>query len=161
MNYLGDPGLSTGVPPTPTNFSVTVPAGQTLIVVVHTTNPGETGCPYTVTVVGDLCQGFDACIQNNLNPTQFILINTETGDYQYNDCLKPLVLEGTGVLSLQGCKVFISDSGPIPKRPDRAVFVEYNRCSFVGNASVRFPRTAKTATNFSDSDTRNNTCACQ
>lgn len=53
--YLGDPGLSTGVPPATTTFSAVVPAWQNLIVVVHTTNPGESGCGYRVTVVGDIC----------------------------------------------------------------------------------------------------------
>jgi hypothetical protein len=54
-NYLADPGLSLGVPPTPTNFSFVVPAGTSLIVVVHTTNPGETGGTYDLFVQGDLC----------------------------------------------------------------------------------------------------------
>jgi hypothetical protein len=34
---------------------------------VHTTNPGESGCPYTVTVRGNLCNPipFDTCLQND------------------------------------------------------------------------------------------------
>jgi hypothetical protein len=54
-NYLGDPGLSTGVPPTDTNMSVVVPAGHSLVLIVHTTNPGETGGVYTLTMQGNLC----------------------------------------------------------------------------------------------------------
>lgn len=53
VGYLGDPGLSSGTPPTPTSFEVTVPAGDDLLVVVHTTNPGEIGCEYELTFSGD------------------------------------------------------------------------------------------------------------
>ena len=52
--YLADPGLSSGTPPTtPPPFSFDVPAGDDLILVVHTTNPGEIGCEYVITMSGD------------------------------------------------------------------------------------------------------------
>ena len=157
--YLGDAGFSSGSnPPNPTNFSVVVPAGQTLIVVVHTNNFGETGCAYTLTVTGDLC--FDTCVQNDRNPAQFILYNKLNGDYEVHDCSKGFVLKGRGVISSAFCKLFLNDSGPNSKRPDRAVSVEINPCTFAANASIRFPRTAKTAVTFSDSNTNNNTCKC-
>jgi hypothetical protein len=54
-NYLADPGLSSGTPPTPTNFSFNVPVGANFVIVVHTTNPGETGGNYDLTVVGNIC----------------------------------------------------------------------------------------------------------
>jgi hypothetical protein len=54
-NYLADPGLSSGSPPTPTIFSFNVPAGANFVIVVHTTNPGETGGNYDLTVVGNIC----------------------------------------------------------------------------------------------------------
>jgi len=157
--YLGDAGFSSGSnPPTPTNFTVVVPAGQTLIVVVHTSNFGETGCAYALTVTGNLC--FDTCAQNDRNPSQFILFNKINGDYEYHDCSKGFVLKGRGVVSSAFCKFFLNDSGPIPKRPDRAVSLEVNTCTFAANASIRFPRTAKTAITFSDSNINNNTCKC-
>jgi len=54
--YLADPGLSSGGgPQTPTDMSFTVPSGHGVVLVVHTTNPGETGGLYTLTVLGDLC----------------------------------------------------------------------------------------------------------
>ncbi len=56
-NYLADPGLSTGVPPTPTSMSVVIPAGANFVVVVHTTNPGEIGGRYTLNVIGNICSG--------------------------------------------------------------------------------------------------------
>jgi hypothetical protein len=152
--YLGDPGLSSGVPPTPTNFSVTVPAGQTLIVVVHTVNPGETGCAYTLNILGDLCAGFDAAVENSRNLSQFILVSTLTGKYEYHDCSKHITFSGTGKVSSAFCKLFIDDSGPIPKRPDRLIHVELNTCSFVGNATLRFPNST-VMLSFSDPDWRN------
>jgi hypothetical protein len=55
-NYLGDPGMSTGIPITPYMYSVEIPAGQTLVMVVHDTNVGgtcEAGGGYEVTLSGD------------------------------------------------------------------------------------------------------------
>lgn len=51
--YLADPGVSSGIPPSPINFSTNVPNGQDLILVVHTTNPGEIGCLYDLILTGD------------------------------------------------------------------------------------------------------------
>lgn len=54
VGYLADPGLSSGTPPSPVGpFSFDVPANDDLILVVHTTNPGEIGCEYTLTMSGD------------------------------------------------------------------------------------------------------------
>jgi hypothetical protein len=50
--YLGDPGLSSGVPPTVTTSCSDVPDGSDLILVVHTTNIGEIGCDYEVRLYG-------------------------------------------------------------------------------------------------------------
>ncbi|MEW6127035.1 MAG: hypothetical protein AB1757_08350 [Acidobacteriota bacterium] len=158
-NYLADPGLSTGVPPTPTTMSFIVPAGQTLIVVVHTTNPGESGCPYTLTVGGTLCRQFDYCVQDTSNPSRFILINSTTGAYEYHDCSKGVVLAGTGVVGTFACKIQLFDSGPNPKKSDRSVSVLINPCTFRGDASVRGPGVSGTVL-LGDTDINNNDCAC-
>lgn len=155
--YLGDPGLSLGVPPTPTNFSVTVPAGHTLIVVVQTTNPGETGCPYTVTILGDLCLQFDYCVQDDNNPNRFVQINSQTGAYKFTDCGKGLTLSGTGGVASYFCKTELFDQGPNPKRPDRFVDVQVNPCTKVGDAIIQFGQNSIT---LHDSNFSNNTCAC-
>ena len=155
--YLGDPGLSTGVPPTPTNFSVTVPAGHTLIVVVHTTNPGESGCTYTVTVAGNLCVQFDYCVQDDNNPKRFIQINSTTGAYKFTDCGKGLTLSGMGGVASYFCKTELFDQGPNPKHPDRFVDVLVNPCTNVGDATIQFGGNSIT---LHDSNIRNNTCAC-
>ncbi|MEO8275502.1 MAG: HYR domain-containing protein [Thermoanaerobaculia bacterium] len=55
-SYLADPGLSSGGDPqTATTMSFELPASADAVFVVHTTNPGETGCSYTLSIVGDLC----------------------------------------------------------------------------------------------------------
>jgi hypothetical protein len=56
-NYLADPGLSSGSPPTPTVFSFVQPVGTDVAIVVHSTNVGEgLGCNYTLTVRANLCE---------------------------------------------------------------------------------------------------------
>jgi hypothetical protein len=65
-NYLADPGLSSGTPPTPTTFSFEIPADNDMVLVVHTTNPGEIGCNYTVTMVGDVCSPYVAPITQEI-----------------------------------------------------------------------------------------------
>jgi hypothetical protein len=157
-NYLADPGLSTGVPPTPTNMSFVVPAGQTLTVVVMTTNPGETGCPYTVTITGNLCEQFDYCVQDDKIPGRFIKINSTTGAYEYHDCAKGVVLTGTGSVSTYFCKIALTDSGPDPKRPDRSVNVLVNPCTKRGDASVKIG--FQNPVSIGDADIFNNTCEC-
>ena len=158
-NYLADPGLSTGVPPTPTNMSFVVPAGQTLTVVVMTTNPGETGCAYTVTILGNLCEQFDFCVQSDTTPGRFIKINSTTGAYEFHDCSKGITLSGTGTVTQSFCKITLSDKGPDPKRPDRSVNVLVNPCTMRGDASVRVPGSLTTVT-IGDSNILNNTCEC-
>lgn len=158
-NYLADPGLSSGTPPTPTNFSFVVPAGQTLILVVHTVNPGETGCNYTVTVTGNLCEQFDFCVQNDNNPGQFIKINSTSGAYEFHDCSKGITLSGTGTVSTSFCKITLTDRGPDPKRPDRSVSVLINPCAMGGSTSVRIAPNANPVS-FGDSNLNNNTCEC-
>jgi hypothetical protein len=155
--YLGDPGLSTGVPPTATNFSVVVPAGHTLIVVVHTTNPGESGCAYTLTVLGDLCLQFDYCVQDDNNPKRFVQINSTNGAYKFTDCGKGLTLSGIGGVATYFCKTELFDQGPNPKHPDRFVDVLVNPCTNVGDATIQFGSNTIT---LHDSNIRNNTCAC-
>lgn len=51
QNYLADPGTSPLALNTPLTYSLFLPAGQTVVVVVHEVNPGGcTGCDYTLTL---------------------------------------------------------------------------------------------------------------
>lgn len=52
--YIADPGFSSGTPPSLLGpFEGDIPAGDSVIFVVHTTNPGEFGCEYLIHVDGD------------------------------------------------------------------------------------------------------------
>jgi len=57
VNYLADCGLSSGVPPSPLSMSFEVPPGQEIVLVVHTTNVGEIGGDYELTITGDVGLG--------------------------------------------------------------------------------------------------------
>ena len=46
--------MSSGIPPAPTTWCGTVPAGSDLILVVHPITPGDgIGCNYTIELSGD------------------------------------------------------------------------------------------------------------
>src|SRR5262249_58315010 len=117
------------------------------------------GCAYRFTVIGNICQGFDYCVQDDRNPSRFILINSHTGAYEYHDCGKGVTLSGVGTVTIAFCKIQVTSSGPNPKKPDRNIFVLVNPCTMRGDASVRGPGITATAT-LGDADVTNNTCAC-
>ena len=54
-NFLTDPGLSSGTPPTVTTCSANVAAGQTLVFVVFSPNALQTAANYTLTVDLPIC----------------------------------------------------------------------------------------------------------
>lgn len=155
-NYLGDPGLSTGVPPTPTSFSVTVPAGQTLVIVAMTTNPGETGCAYTINVVGDLCAGFDYCVQQDF-PKRFLQVNSTTGAYRYTDCSKNIIRDGMGSVSTYFCKVELTGGSGTNSSASALI----NPCTKKGDATIVVKQGNSIQTvKISDKDITNNDCQC-
>jgi len=76
--YLADPGVSSGIPPTPIAFSTNVQPGDDLILVVHTTNPGETGCQYDLTMSNECVPGGGGLSYRNLEPCR--LLDTRNPD---------------------------------------------------------------------------------
>jgi hypothetical protein len=160
LNYLADVGSSDELP-----FSFTVPAGANFVVVIAANNPGgvANGCEYQFTVRGNICEQFDFCVQDDLNPGRFIKVNSTTGAYEFHDCGKGVVLTGTGAVVQSfppnPCKIELFDFGPNPKRPDRSVSVLINPCTFRGDASVSGPGFLGTV-NIGDSNVFNNTCEC-
>jgi hypothetical protein len=157
--YLADPGLSTGVPPVATNFSFVIPAGQTLIVVVHTTNPGEIGCPYTLTVLGDLCVQFDYCVQQD-SPRRLFQFSSMNGMYRYTDCSKGIIRNGVGTVSTAFCKITGSGSGA-----DSSASVLINPCTKKGDATINIstgtpPFATTQIIKINDTDITNNICKC-
>lgn len=156
LNYLADVGASDDL-----DYSFTVPAGANFVVVIAANNPGGVGngCAYQFTVVGNICEQFDFCVQADNNPTRFVKVNSTTGAYEYHDCLKGVVVTGTGVVTTAFCKIQLTDRGPNPKRPDRSVSILINPCTMRGDAAIRPPGKTSTDT-IGDSDVTNNTCEC-
>jgi hypothetical protein len=157
-NYLADVGASDDL-----DFSFEVAPGANFVVVISANTPGVgTGCAYQFTIVGNICEQFDFCVQDDNNPGRFIKINSTTGAYEYHDCSKGVVLTGVGTVVQQQpnefCKIQLTHRGPDPKRPDRAINVLINRCTHRGDASIKigtaFPVT------LADADVTNNNCEC-
>ena len=102
---------------------------------------------------------FDFCIRDD-NNGNILLLNSNTGAYQFINCGKGVGLAGTGQVTRNGCKIELQASGPDPKRPDRSVTASVNTCTQQGSASIKFLASGMTF-GIQDSDIRNNTCACR
>jgi hypothetical protein len=104
---------------------------------------------------------FDLCLQDDSNGN-LLQLNSTTGDYLFTDCRKGITLSGTGKVTNDpyGCKITLQDVGPIPKRPDRNVLVQANRCTHAARASILIFSTGSSFS-ITDSDIRNNMCACR
>jgi uncharacterized delta-60 repeat protein len=105
--------------------------------------------------------GFDFCLQDDRSGN-LLQFNSTNGDYQFTDCRKGITLTGTGKVTNDpyGCKITLQDSGPIPKRPDRSVLVQANRCTHTARASILIFSTGSSFS-ITDTDITNNTCACR
>src|SRR5262249_10191830 len=104
---------------------------------------------------------FDICIQDDSNG-RVLKFNSITGEYQFFDPSKGISLTGAGKVTNDsgGCKINLQDTGPIPKRPDRSVSVQVNRCTHKASASILILSTGATFS-ITDSNTTDNTCACR
>jgi hypothetical protein len=153
-SYLADPGFSSGIPPIPTNFSFTVPAGQTLVLVVHPVDSGTgTGCRYTMTVSGNLCTPFDVCVQDDSNPGIVFQGNSQTGAYRF--CCGGSIFTGSAMVTIKGNIVTFQHYDG-----DRRVLAKYDGAVFKGTASVQAPP-GTTGCTITDRYTTNNSCVCQ
>jgi hypothetical protein len=150
-NYLGDVGSSE-----PLSFSVTVPAGSTLIVVIVANTSGiGIGQTYKFSIIGNLCATLDFRIQQDA-PKRFLEVNSTTGAYRYTDCSKNLVRTGTGSAFGYLCKVDFSGSGA-----NSSASALFNLCTRKGDATIVLPSGAVTqVVKISDKDITNNDCKC-
>ena len=105
--------------------------------------------------------GFDFCLQDD-SSGNLLQFNSANGDYQFTECRKGTKVSGTGKITNDpnGCKVTLQDAGPIPKRPDRSVLVQLNRCTHAAIASIKILSTGSSFS-ITDGDITNNTCACR
>ena len=113
LNYLGDAGDAGIFPGEVLTFSVNVPVGKRLVVVVHELDPnGSTGCAYELTVSG-LC---DSCESSNLvcleddESGSLLQINAVTGDYLFTNCTNGTSLSGRGTIRKGNGLVFLTDA---------------------------------------------------
>jgi uncharacterized delta-60 repeat protein len=103
--------------------------------------------------------GFDICLQDE--QTHSVLqFNSATGDYQFQNCAKAITLSGRGTISINGCKITLTDSGANPKKPDRSVQVLVNVCTKTASASV-FIFAPSWRSEINDLDIGDNSCACR
>jgi hypothetical protein len=151
-NYLGDVGSSDELP-----FSVTVPAGASFVIVIAANNPAGVGNggTYQFTVVGNICAGFDFCVQQDA-PKRFLEVNSTTGAYRYTDCSKNIIRTGTGSAFEYFCKVDYSGSGTTS-----SASALFNPCTKKGDATIQVKIGNLTQTvKISDKDITNNDCQC-
>jgi hypothetical protein len=97
------------------------------------------------------------CIQQG---TVIFTFNSATGQYLFFDCSKNISLSGTGIVTQSFCKITLTDTGPIPKKPDRNINILVNTCTRVGTATVSIKSPAKTYS-LNDNDISNSACNCQ
>ena len=112
LNYLGDSGDVGIFPGEVLTFSVNVPVGKRLIVVVHELDPnGSTNCTYDLTVSGlcDSCESSNlVCLQDD-DSGSTLQMNVVTGDYLFTNCTNGTSLSGRGSISKGNGQVFLSD----------------------------------------------------
>ncbi|HJQ22921.1 MAG TPA: delta-60 repeat domain-containing protein [Blastocatellia bacterium] len=101
---------------------------------------------------------FDYCVQDDSNGT-VLLVSVNSGDYLFFDLRKNVSLYGRGQITVNSCKITLTDAGPTPKQPDRSVQALVNPCMRTGSASVQIYATGATYSIF-DSDFSNSVCAC-
>jgi subtilisin-like proprotein convertase family protein len=130
-NYLADPGLSSGGgPQMPTDMSFTVPNGHSVVLVVHTTNPGETGGLYTLTVLGNLCTSCSLTCPTDVSKT------TDPG--QNGAVVNYPAPSTTGSCGTVNCAPASGSFFPVGTTPVTCTSTAGPSCSF--NVTVHAPR---------------------
>jgi hypothetical protein len=110
-NYLADPGQSSGIPPSPTNFSFDVPGGMIFTIVVHTTNPGEIGCAYQLSITGFDCAGYDTTFVDDGGASTFCLARS-TGFYDWGVTAPPAAYKNRAEVMNGGSYVWNGPTDP-------------------------------------------------
>jgi endonuclease/exonuclease/phosphatase family metal-dependent hydrolase len=138
------PGVAVAcTPPSGTCF----PLGITTVTCVATDSSGNTAaCSFTVTV-------FDACLQDDGDPSRVVLVNSLTGDYRF--CCGGTMYAGRGTVSSRAGVVTLEHTGS-----GRRVTIRVDKMLKVGTASLQAPPGSVVCT-IRDTNTANNQCACQ
>jgi hypothetical protein len=124
-----------------------LPVGTTTVTCTATDVAGNTAtCSFSVTT-------FNACIQDDSNPTSVILFNTFTGEFRA--CCQGTVFTGVGTVTAQGCDFTLQSNSSTFR-----VTAKWSSVYFRGSGSVQAPP-GFTRCLITDRDIRNNTCDCQ
>ncbi|MDT4965566.1 MAG: hypothetical protein QOJ64_303 [Acidobacteriota bacterium] len=94
---------------------------------------------------------FNACIQDGMKPTTWLLWNTYSGDYEFKQAGE-VNGSGRGSVALQGCNFTLTHNAS-----DRKVMASLDMCSMTGNASVQ-SSAPKSKFTITDRNTADNTC---
>ncbi|MEW6210362.1 MAG: choice-of-anchor Q domain-containing protein [Acidobacteriota bacterium] len=123
------------------------PAGTTTVTCTATDVSGNTAsCSFAVIV-------FNACVQDDSNSGKVALFDIISGAYRI--CCNGMVVEGTGLVSRQGCTFTIQHNAI-----DRRVKITVDFAARRGSASLQMPPGAIKCT-ISDRNITNNGCSCQ
>ncbi|MFY9574682.1 MAG: HYR domain-containing protein, partial [Blastocatellia bacterium] len=128
------------------------PVGTTTVTCTATDASGNTAtCSFTVTA-------FSLCLQDETNPGNVVLFNTQTGQYVFC-CNGAVVATGTGVLTIKGCIGTIDDL-----KGDRKVHIGFDTSARgnkgSGTAFLAIGGSSNPKCAITDKNMSNNTCAC-
>ena len=94
---------------------------------------------------------FNACIQDGMKPTTWLLWNTYSGDYEFREAGGPSG-RGTGSVALKGCNFTLTQD-----TSERKVMATMDMCSMTGKASLQSSQ-PKLKFTITDRNTADNTC---
>ena len=81
---------------------------------------------------------YDICVQDDVN-SYYLLLNSKTGDYEFERCSDGVEFRGTGEISGKECDLILEDAGF-----NRYVFAAVNLCEQSGKAHIRVFKGVKT-----------------
>jgi len=157
QNYLGSSGGSGDIGQQ-VFFSVNVPLGKRLVVVIHEVDTGAaTNCSYNLSVSG-LCESCDSsnlvCIQDDENGNS-LLVNSLTGDYVFTNCVNGATYSGRGQISKAAGSVFVNDGRRLSAQFD---FLPTGRSA---KGSAAFRPGSGSLLSIADRNVFDSTCACR
>jgi hypothetical protein len=122
--------------------------------------PAKIADPQLIDAIRQLTKGLGGlCLQDNTSGST-MMVNQTTGDYQFTNCRKGIVLTGKGTITVNSCKLSLVDFGPDRKHPDRNIQILINTCTGVASGTVQMT-SPKFAVTINDANYRLNTCICR
>jgi hypothetical protein len=130
------------------SLPVAVAAGQ--FIAATATDPAGNTSEFSQCV--QVAVAFDLCVQGD-NDRNLLLVNTTTGEYQFNSCTG-ITVSGTAMISIRGCSILLQHNAP-----DRRLLARIDACARTGTASLQL-LSQGVRLSISDRDFSNNPCSC-